>query len=149
MKERVLIVDNHPAVRMAIKLMLVDSDFDVVAEVGDGAVALRLIRSLLPTVIIMDINIPTVDGLTLISELHAKKLPLKVVVYTGDPSYNLACYCQQMGVQSVLSKQCELLELISAVKAVVDGEEYFPEFWRAVPRDTFKDNEVMSPRLLQ
>lgn len=146
MKERILIVDNHPAVRMAAKLTLAENDFNVVAEVGDGALALRLIRSLDPTVIVMDINIPTVDGLTMINEIHTKKLPIKIVVYTGAPSYNLAYYCRQMGVQGVLSKQCELSELINAINAVLDGDEYFPEFWPSQPREYVDGKDVMSPR---
>src|SRR5471032_943834 len=140
MNDRVLIVDDHPAIRMAIKFFLASSGFDVVAEVGDGAVALRLINALRPSVIILDINIPIVDGLTIISEIAARKLPIKVIVFTGAPSYHLANYCRQMGVRSLLSKQRELSELIAAVNATLDNDEYFPGFWDGLPEESVRNH---------
>jgi two-component system response regulator EvgA len=127
MNNRVLIVDDHPAVRMTIKLLLASEGFDVVAETDNGADALALVETLCPSTLILDIGIPAVDGLTVISNVVAKHLAVKIIVLTGLPPSHLAERCRQMGAHGFVSKQNELAELVHAVRAVRADEAYFPD----------------------
>lgn len=126
MNNRILIVDDHPAVRMTIRLLLASEGFDIVAETDNGADALELVEALRPSTMILDVGIPTVDGLTVISKVVAKHLPVKIVVLTGLSPSHLAARCRQMGAQGFVSKQDELSELVHAVRAIRANEEYFP-----------------------
>lgn len=133
MNNRIVIVDDHPAVRMAIQLLLASEGFDVVAETGDGADALKLVEMLGPLTMVLDIGIPTVDGLTVISKVVVQHLPVKIVVLTGLSSSHLAERCRQIGAHGFVSKQEQLSELVRAVRAVRANEEYFP-FLSYLPR---------------
>lgn len=126
MNNKILILDDHPAVRMTIRLLLASEGFDIVAEIGNGADALDLIEQFRPSTVILDIGVPVVDGLTVISQIVAKKLPVKIIVLTGQSPKHLAARCRQMGAHGLVSKQDELSEVVHAVRAVRTNEEYFP-----------------------
>ncbi|WP_409319252.1 response regulator [Pseudomonas sp. KCJK9016] len=126
MNNRVLIVDDHPALRMAISLLLASEGFDVVAETDNGADALKLTWELAPSTLILDIGIPVVDGLRVISELVRKRLPVKIIVLTGLAQNQLAERCRRLGAHGFVSKQSELSELVNAIRAVRANEAYFP-----------------------
>lgn len=126
MNNRILIVDDHPAVRMTIRLLLASEGFDIIAETGNGADALYLVEQFRPSTVILDIGVPAVDGLTVLSQVVAKPLPVKIIVLTGQSPSHLAARCRQMGAHGFVSKQDELSELVHAVRAVRTNEEYFP-----------------------
>src|SRR5690606_32089268 len=69
---RVLLADDHPAVRAGIRLILTDGGFDVVGEAGDGAEAVRLARELDADVVLMDIRMPGVDGIQATRDIVAE-----------------------------------------------------------------------------
>lgn len=126
MNNRVLIAEDHPAIRMAVKLLLASEGFDVVAETDNGADALELVEALCPSTLILDIGIPVVDGLEVINKVVAKHLPVKIIVLTGLSHNYLADRCRQMGAHGFVGKQSELSELVNAVRVVRSDEEYFP-----------------------
>jgi len=133
MNNRILVVDDHPALRMAVQLVLASEGFDVVAGTDSGLQALELIETLNPSIVILDINIYAVDGLTVISRVVAKRLPVKIIVLTGLPGDHLAERCRQLGAEGFVSKQNELHELVDAVKAIRANVQYFPSLSR-MPR---------------
>lgn len=127
MNNRILIVDDHPAINMAVKLLLASEGFDVIAETDNGADALKMVEALCPSAIILDIGIPAVDGLTVIRQIVAKQLPVKIIVLTGLPPHHLAERCKKMGAHGFINKHNHLSELVSAVRAVRRDEIYFPD----------------------
>ncbi|MFJ2713265.1 response regulator [Pseudomonas sp. NPDC087346] len=127
MNNRILIVDDHPVVTLAIRLLLASEGFDVVAEVDNGADALEKVEALCPSIIILDIGIPVIDGLTVINRIVAKQLPVKIIVLTGLPPAHLVKRCRQLGAHGFVSKQNELAEVVYAVRAVRAHQEYFPD----------------------
>ncbi|WP_445177504.1 response regulator [Pseudomonas sp. McL0111] len=141
MNNRILIVDDHPAVRMAVQLLLASEGFYVVAETDNGVDALELIETLRPSILILDIGILMVDGLTVISRIVEKKFPVKVIVLTGLPSSHLAERCRQIGAQGFVSKQNELSELVHAIRAVRANQQYFPSLSDVVRRSTYPAGE--------
>ncbi|MFL1501606.1 response regulator [Pseudomonas sp. S191] len=133
MNNRIIIVDDHPAICLAVRLLLASEGYDVVAEVNNGADALRLVEELNPAIMVLDIGIPVVDGFTVIRRVVAKDLPVKIVVLTGLPSGHLVTRCRQLGAPGFVNKQNELGELVHAIRAVRSQHKYFPDL-RIPPR---------------
>ncbi|MBC3438204.1 response regulator transcription factor [Pseudomonas sp. BW16M2] len=120
-----MIVDDHPAVRLAIRLLLANEGFDVVAETGDGAEALFLAERLRPALMVLDLGLDTVDGVAVIDEVIGQGLPMKIVVFTGLASLRLEECCRQHGAHGFVSKHSEMAELVYAIKAV-RADDYLP-----------------------
>ena len=80
---RLLIADDHPVVRDGLSGMFAaDPDFEVAGEAGDGSQALRLAEAVRPDVILMDLRMPGMDGVTAIAELARRGNPARVLVLT-------------------------------------------------------------------
>lgn len=79
---KVLIVDDHPAIRLAVRLLFERDGFTIVGEADNGAEALQVARKKSPDLAILDIGIPKIDGLEVIARLKSLKLDTKVLVLT-------------------------------------------------------------------
>ncbi|MDF3931050.1 response regulator transcription factor [Pseudomonas citronellolis] len=123
---KVLIVDDHPVIRMAMRVLLEKEGHTIIGETDNGVDALSLVKELLPELVVLDIGIPKLDGLEVISRLTAFNLPLKILVLTGQSASLYAMRCMQAGASGFVCKQGGLAELISAVNAVIAGYNYFP-----------------------
>ncbi|WP_271412207.1 response regulator transcription factor [Pseudomonas sp. Q1-7] len=121
-----MIVDDHPVIRLAVRLLLDREGYVVSAETDNGVDAIALARELQPDLVILDIGIPKLGGLDVISRLHALDLPLRVLVLTGQNPSHYATRCMQAGAAGFVCKVGDLAELTSAVRAVLSGYSYFP-----------------------
>ncbi|EKO3605449.1 response regulator transcription factor [Vibrio metschnikovii] len=124
--KNIVIVDDHPVVVMAMKIMLEKNGFHVTATTDNGVDALKLIREYRPDAVIMDIGIPQLDGLEVINRLNSLELSSKVLVLTAKPSEHFVTRCIQAGASGFVSKQQDLTEVLSALRAVLSGYTYFP-----------------------
>ncbi|HEX9335630.1 MAG TPA: response regulator transcription factor, partial [Pseudonocardiaceae bacterium] len=80
---RLVIADDHPVVRDGLSAMFArDPEFEVLGEAADGAEAVRLARTLQPDVLLMDLRMPGMDGLTAITELARQGIAVRVLVLT-------------------------------------------------------------------
>lgn len=122
----VLIVDDHPVIRLAVRLLLEKDGYSIVGETDNGVDALHLARELIPDLVVLDIGIPRLDGLEVIARLDALGLPLRVLVLTAQPGHLFALRCLQAGAAGFVCKQEDLGELLGAAKAVLAGYSYFP-----------------------
>ncbi|MGR2708150.1 response regulator [Pseudomonas sp. AU10] len=127
MNNRILIVDDHPAIVMTLKLLLASEGFDVIADANNGADALRMAEELRPSIMILDIGIPVIGGLAVIANIVAKKLPIKTIVLTGLPPDYLAARCRSLGAHGFVSKKSDLSEMVNAIRAVRMDDEFFPD----------------------
>src|SRR4029079_13898549 len=83
---RVLIVDDHPSFRAAARLLLEHEGFEVVGEAEDGAAGLRQTGALVPDVVLLDVNLPDVDGFDIASRICIDQTAPKVVLTSSrDP----------------------------------------------------------------
>lgn len=124
--KNVVIVDDHPLIRMAVRMMLEKEGYSVVAECETGADCIQAVRTLRPDLVILDLSIPNLDGFSVISRLKAAGLPVKILVLTSSDS-NYAIRCLQAGASGFIGKDDNLDELLGAVKAVLSGYTYFPQ----------------------
>ena len=122
----VFIVDDHPVIRLAIRMLLEHEGYEIVGETDNGVDAMQMIRECVPDLIILDISIPKLDGLEVLSRFNAMNSTLKTLVLTAQSPKLFAMRCMQSGAAGYVCKQEELSELVSAIKAVFSGYNYFP-----------------------
>ncbi|MGL5026969.1 MAG: response regulator, partial [Shewanella oncorhynchi] len=97
MKRKILIVDDHPVVVLALKIILEQSGFEVIAETNNGVDALKLIKELSPDAVILDIGIPQLDGLEVIERSRNLVKSPPILVLTAQPSDHFVSRCIQAG----------------------------------------------------
>jgi DNA-binding NarL/FixJ family response regulator len=132
-KIKVLVVDDHPVVRKGLQTCLARQErLTVVGEAADGDEALLKTRSLSPDIVLMDIDLPRMNGLT-VTELLRKEAPdLKILVLSVHSNKDYIFRIIQAGAHGYVSKEASPEELVRAIESVCDGEPFFsPEIARA------------------
>ena len=122
-KIRILLVDDHPLLRQAIRSLLVkQAGFEIIGEAGDGEEAVRLAAEMVPDVVLMDINMPKLNGLEATLKIKASHPSIAVLVLTvhTDDQYILGIL--QAGAAGYLVKSVFGEEVIQAIRGVVAGE---------------------------
>ena len=119
---RVVLVDDQALFRAGIR-MVVDSqpDLDVVGEAGDGAEALAVVRATRPDVVLMDIRMPVMDGLTATAELLRDPDPPRVVMLTTFDLDEAAARAIRQGASGFLLKDADPEFLLAAIRTVHAG----------------------------
>ena len=124
---RILVVDDHHIVRQGlVALLSTVSDFEVVAEAGDGTEAVELHRSLRPDVTIMDLRLPRMGGVDAIIAIRAEAPQARFIVLTtfdGDEDIYRAL---QAGAKGYLLKGMNAGELTDAIRTVHAGKTRIP-----------------------
>ncbi|WP_053121842.1 response regulator transcription factor [Pseudomonas sp. P1.31] len=123
---KVLLVDDHAVVRMAIAMILAREGHVVVAECDNGVDALSKAFELQPDAIVLDLDIPQLDGMAVIDRLRIGGSTAHVLVHTGLKSLAYATQCLRAGAAGYLSKGDDPREILTALKAVANGERWFP-----------------------
>ncbi|MEA5206354.1 MULTISPECIES: response regulator transcription factor [Enterobacter] len=121
-----LIVDDHPLMRMAIRVILESQDIEVVGEASDGPTAINMARKLNPELIILDLIIPGMDGLEVISRLRNQGMPQKILVISSLAQEHFASRCAMAGAHGFIAKNDVLDRLSGALKALRAGRVDLP-----------------------
>jgi DNA-binding NarL/FixJ family response regulator len=120
---RVLLVDDDPLVRAGLQLMLGGMpDIEVVGEAADGAEVTGLVERHAPDVVLMDIRMPTVDGLAATEELRRRERAPEVVVLTTFNADEHVLRALRAGAAGFVLKDTPPTEIVSAVRRVAAGE---------------------------
>ncbi|PTQ68509.1 response regulator transcription factor [Pseudomonas sp. GV071] len=123
---KVLIVDDHPVIRLAVKLLLEREGHTLVGETDNGVDALSIIRESRPDLVILDIGIPKIDGLEVLARISTLKPRPRVLILTSQPADLLAFRCMKAGAAGFITKGDNLEELQRAVWAALSGYSFFP-----------------------
>lgn len=118
---RVLIADDHAAIREGLRLILTAQGIDVVGEAADGSVAVRNARALRPDVVLMDLRMPGVDGIEATAQIVAESLA-DVLVLTSFDEDELVLGAIRAGAVGFLLKTADGPTLADAVRRVAAGE---------------------------
>ncbi len=116
---RVLIADDHQLVRQGIRLLLEPAeDIQVVGEARDGYEAVELTEQLLPDVILMDADMPRLDGIQATRIIRAAQLPTRVVMLTMMEDPRMMERAREQGAQAYLLKNSDRDQLTNTIRAV-------------------------------
>lgn len=123
MSIRVLIVDDHAVVRQGLRIFLdMDPNIVIVGEAPDGATALNLARQLKPDVVLMDLLLPIMDGVTATGHIRRELPDVEVIALTSVLESNSVYRAIQAGAIGYLLKDTEAPRLRDAIKAAADGK---------------------------
>lgn len=154
---KLLIADDHLIIRQGLRLILeTEADFELVGEASDGAEALSLCKKLKPDVVLMDLRMPNMDGLTAIEKLRAEQPNIAVVILTTFNEDDLMFRGLQAGARGYLLKDTDRATLFDTIRAAARGETLLkPEVMRRVlsqanaPKATSSDLTNLTDRELE
>ena len=120
---RVLITDDHLIVREGLRLILETAEgIEIVGEASDGAECLKLVRELNPHVILMDLQMPRMDGITAIGHLRSEHPEIAIVILTTFNEDELMIRGLQAGARGYLLKDTSRANLLDTIQAAARGE---------------------------
>lgn len=128
LKKKVIIADDHTLFRQGLKLILEDIDnIEVVADVANGKELIEIAGAIDPDLIIMDINMPLINGIEASRILLKEKSDLKILVVSmyGDEQYYNSVI--ENGVKGFVLKDADNEELRTAIKQILNGKTYFSQ----------------------
>jgi len=145
---RVVLADDHMVVRAGLKAVLSGArDIDVVGEAASGKEALTLADRLHPHVVVMDLSMAEMDGLTATRELVTRADPPKVLVLTMHGEEEYLVQVLEAGASGYLVKNAADRELVDAIRAVARGDMYVqPSAGRILARGLKKDEKTLDDR---
>ena len=123
---KILLVDDHPVVRRGISSCLAQQEhLVIVGEAADGLEAVRKAKELLPDIILMDIDMPGMNGLA-VTELLRRELPnVKVLILSMHSNTNYVLRMIQSGARGYVLKEASTEELMNAIETVDSGKTFF------------------------
>lgn len=152
---KILLVDDQPLFREGLcTLLSVHPDFEVVGEAGNGAEAIRLARSLLPLVVLMDLQMPVLDGVAATRQLHEEQPNCRVIVLTTFDDDELVFDGLRAGAVGYLLKDAPSEKLAEAIRVAARGETFLQpsvaakvvaEFARLSRKTVTTANTVIEP----
>jgi two-component system nitrate/nitrite response regulator NarL len=119
---RILIIDDHTLFRVGLEGLLTSRGIEVVASVGSGHEAQRLVDELNPDIILLDMRMPGINGLEVLIMLREKNESLPIVMLTTSTEENDLLKSLRSGAQGYLLKDMEPDELVLALREIVAGK---------------------------
>lgn len=123
MAVRVLLVDDHKLVREGLRRTLTDAGLEVVGEAADGAAGLDMAERLRPHVVLMDVSMPVLDGITATKRMRVRSPETNVVVLTMHADDDLVLTARQAGASGYLLKDASSDEVVTAVRLAAQGRK--------------------------
>jgi NarL family two-component system response regulator YdfI len=120
---RILVADDHLIIRQGLRLILeTENDFEMIGEAADGAEAVSLCAELHPDVVLMDLRMPGMDGLTAIERLRDVQSEIAVVILTTFNEDDLMMRGLRTGAKGYLLKDTDRETLFNTIRAAARGE---------------------------
>ena len=142
---RVLIADDHPIVRDGLKRLLgLEDDIDVVGEASDGNEVLELVAQLEPDIVLLDLRMPNVDGLSALQSLQSSLGRSKVIVLTASEDKNEFVQAMKLGCSGIVLKQTSPDLIVKSIRKVQAGEIWLDSHTTAAVMRQFASTPEMA-----
>ena len=151
----ILLADDHPVVRDGLVAILsTQPDFEVVGEAGNGRLAIQLVQELNPDLILLDLEMPEMDGVETLQTLRAANPDVRVIVFTAFDTDERILTAVQAGAQGYLLKGVPRQELFNAIRIVHGGGSLLQpiiasKLLRQVSQESSPPVETLTPRELE
>ncbi len=139
----IMITDDHSMIREGLKSLLeLDGDIKVIAEAVDGQDCLNKLETVTPDVLLLDINMPVMNGLDVLKNLKLRKNKVKVLVITAHNEVEYLMKAVDIGVNGYVLKDSESAVLKKAIVSIAAGENYIqPSLIPALNAKMIEKNE--------
>lgn len=122
---RVLITDDHDLIREGLKRIIsFEEDIDVIGEANNGKKALSMIEYYQPDVLLLDMNMPILDGLQVLKKIKEVKMPLKTIILTVENDSKTIHDAINIGADGYVLKDSAGEEIVDAIHCVYRGDKY-------------------------
>lgn len=153
----IMLVDDHALIREGIKQLLeFDGSMKVIEQASDGNECLDKLNHVTPDILLLDINMPNVNGIDVLEEIRKKQLPIKVLMLTVHSEVEYLIKAVDIGADGYILKDSGSLELKNAIHCIMEGNSYIQPSLipalnsRLVNRDVDKDKiETLTKRELE
>ena len=125
---KVLLADDHSIVRAGLRRIVEESgDMEVIAEAADGKETVRLVRETAPDVAVVDISMPGLDGLEVVSQLRGVCPGLPILILTMHEEGQYVVRAIQAGAMGYMTKQSAPEQLLKAIRKIHEGSRYLTD----------------------
>ncbi len=122
-----VIADRYPVVLQGLmKVLEAEDGFEVVASCGDGTSCIEAIRNLVPDIAILDISMPGLTGLEILTIVNSERLPTRLVFFTASIEDRELVMSAAAGAYGIIPKFVELEILVQSLRQVADGQRLLP-----------------------
>ncbi len=156
MSIRILLADDHKITRQGLRSLLEKQpDMEVVAEVEEGRTAVRLVRELLPDVVIMDVTMPDLNGIEATRQIIGKFGDIKIIALSMHSDTLFVSEMLKSGASGYLLKDCAFEELARAIRTVVANKTYLSpsisgvvvdDYLHRLSKADFSGSEILTNR---
>jgi two-component system response regulator NreC len=154
---RVLLADDHTLIRAGLRMVVVSQpDFTVVGEASDGREAVALAEQLKPDVVVMDIGMPSLNGIEACRQIHDSLPGSQVIMLSMHSDEGYVLRALKAGAKGYMLKDSAEADLASAIRAVTAGKSFFSpavskilleDYMRKLKRTGAEDSfDLLSPR---
>lgn len=125
MNTSIVLIDDHTLFRRGIKSVLGEADFEIIGEAEDGLSGVKLVEQVHPDVVLLDLDMPVMNGREALGQILSSNPSQKVVMLTVSEDSDDLIECMKLGAQGFLLKNIDADFLINAIKKAAQGDSVF------------------------
>jgi DNA-binding NarL/FixJ family response regulator len=146
-KIRIAIADDHTIFRDGLRrLLTLEGDFEIVAEAQDGTEVMDILRDKEPDILLLDLKMPGLDGLSLLQRIQTQKIKTKIIVLTASDDEGEYVQAMRYGTSGIVLKQTATELLLKSIRKVYEGEIWLDSKTTAAVMRQFASPSDPGPR---
>ncbi|MDI2145894.1 response regulator transcription factor [Pseudomonas sp. ITA] len=145
---RIIVADDSSVIRTILATELINNNFVVAGQASSGIETLHLAQTREPSLVLLDLDMPLMEGLSTLRQLQKVHPHLPVLVYSMLNASVYSYRCMRLGARGFISKNDGASLIISAIPSVLQGQMLFPSQSMAVDSNDLSDGEIVALRCL-
>lgn len=150
MSTSIVLIDDHTLFRRGIKSVLAEADFEVIGEAEDGLSGVKLVEQVHPDVVLLDLDMPVMNGREALGQILSSNPAQKVVMLTVSEDSDDLIECMKLGAQGFLLKNIDADFLTNAIRKAAQGDSVFsPEMTAHLVQSLITPAQETAPEALE